>query len=92
MTIDNKLFQEAREQFWKDYHERIERIGFELSRNGMMMGDDGISILATIQPHYSKRVLKKINKIIPREYTYHSEKIRVYIFPSMSDLASKFGI
>ena len=90
MAINNKLFLEARENFWTEYHEKIEELGFELSRHGMMRGDDGISILATIQPHYSHRVLKKIRKIIPREYIYHKERIKVYIFPSISDLEERF--
>jgi hypothetical protein len=91
MAIDNKLFLEARENFWTEYHKKIEELGFQLSRQGMMRGDEGISILATIQPHYSPKVLKKIRKIIPEEYVYRGEKIKVYIFPSVSDLASRFG-
>ena len=92
MTIDDKLFQEAREHFWTEYHERIEKHGFQLSRDGSMRGEEGISILAIIQPPYSHRDLKKIKKIIPKEYVYHGEKIRVYIFPSMLNLADKFSI
>ena len=92
MVIDYKFVQEAREHFWKDYHERIEGIGFQLSRRGMMKGDDGISIMATIQPYYSSGILKKIRKIIPKEYIYRGERIRIYIFPSVSDLEKKFGV
>jgi hypothetical protein len=93
MAIDNKTFPNAREQFWKDYHEKIEGFGRQLSREGAMRSaDEGISILATIQPAYSHRDLKKIRKILPREYVYQGEKIRVYIFPSVADLTSRFGV
>jgi hypothetical protein len=86
MTLDRELVKEACIELWDECHERIEELGYTLSKDSMLQGPEGISIIATIRPGYSPDMVDAFRKIIPMEKNYRGEDIPVIISPSVSYL------
>lgn len=86
MAINKKLVEEACLSLWKEYHKEIEKLEYKLSNDSYSQNIKGFQIVASISPNYSNEDLKKIRKIIPREFEYKGQKLEVMIFPSISEI------
>ena len=86
MTLDRELVKEACKEFWDEYHQKIEDLGYFLDKESMMHGPEGISIVASIRPAYSSLMIDVFKKVIPSEKMYKGERIPVIFFPSVDDL------
>tara|TARA_Y100000310_G_C20683487_1_gene817505 strand:- start:1552 stop:1836 length:285 start_codon:yes stop_codon:yes gene_type:complete len=89
MTHNRELALEACLEFWNDYHADIEMLKYSLSDNSLMMGDEGIFIVATITPAYPRDMLEKFREILPREYEFRGEVFPVRIFLSFDSLLAQ---
>lgn len=85
MTLDRELVKEACAEFWRDYHEAIESRGYALGKESLLLSSEGISLVATIDPPYSRKMWKEFREILPKEYVYKNERIPVIIFPSFNN-------
>ena len=86
MTLDIVLVREACLELWDQYHEQIEKLGYSLSKDGMMQSPEEIVIMACISPAYSDEDREKIRGIIPEKFIYKGETIKVGVSSSISSL------
>ena len=84
MTQNRDLVKQAGLELWEKYHSKIEKLGYSLGKDSMMLSSKGISLVATIGPNYPEKMGKIFRKIIPLEFEYRGEKIPVIISPSFN--------
>jgi hypothetical protein len=91
MALNEILVKEACLELWNQYHEEVEKLGYFLGKDSFMRGGpEEFSIIAMIRPKYDAKMSEIFRKLIPQEFTYKGEKIKVIVSPSPRDLDQFF--
>jgi hypothetical protein len=92
MSIGYKVAQEASDQFWEDYHEAVEKLGFHMAKRNFIYGEDEVVLLPGISPRYSEEQGEEIRKILGYSYEYKGYEYKVGLSPSMDIIREDWSI